>query len=98
MLLLCGGNIDLMILSSLIQQGLARSDRLVRIAVEIPDLPGALAEICGLIGALDSNIVDLQHQRAFAASSVRATEVTFLLQMRGAEQVDLVLARLGEHG
>lgn len=98
MLLLCGGNIDLMILSSLIQRGLARSDRLVRIAVEIPDLPGALAEICGLIGALDSNIVDLQHQRAFAASSVRATEVTFLLQMRGAEQVDLVLARLSEHG
>ena len=98
MLLLCGGNIDLMILSSLIQRGLARSDRLVRIAVEIPDLPGALAEICGLIGALDSNIVDLQHQRAFATSSVRATEVTFLLQMRGAEQVDLVLARLAEHG
>ena len=98
MLLLCGGNIDLMILSSLIQRGLARSDRLVRIAVEIPDLPGALAEICGLIGSLDSNIVDLQHQRAFATSSVRATEVTFLLQMRGAEQVDLVLARLSEHG
>ncbi|MEE4302071.1 MAG: threonine ammonia-lyase [Pseudomonadales bacterium] len=95
---LCGGNIDLMILSSVIQRGLARSGRLVRIAVEIPDVPGALGEICRLIGELDSNIVDLSHQRAFSGSSVRATEVTFLLQMRGAEQIDTVLARLGEEG
>jgi threonine dehydratase len=95
---LCGGNIDLMILSSVIQRGLARSARLVRIAVEIPDLPGALGEICRLIGELDSNIVDLSHQRAFSGSSVRATEVTFLLQMRGAEQSEQVLARLAEDG
>ena len=94
----CGGNIDLMILSSVIQRGLARSHRLVRLAVEIPDLPGALGEICRLIGELDSNIVEVAHHRAFAGSSVRVTEVEFLLQMRGEEQADEVLARLAAEG
>ena len=94
----CGGNIDLMILSSVIQRGLARSHRLVRLAVEIPDLPGALGEICRLIGELDSNIVEVAHHRAFAGSSVRVTEVEFVLQMRGEEQADEVLARLAAEG
>lgn len=94
----CGGNIDLMILSSVIQRGLVRSHKLVRIRVEIPDLPGALGEICRVIGELDSNIVDLHHQRAFAGSSVRATGVEFLLQMRGEEQIDMVLERLSADG
>lgn len=94
----CGGNIDLMILSSVIQRGLVRSHRLVRLRVEIPDLPGALGEICRLIGELDSNIIDLQHQRAFAGSSVRATGVDFVLQMRGEEQIDKVLERLASEG
>jgi threonine dehydratase len=94
----CGGNIDLMILSSVIQRGLVRSHRLVRIRVEIPDVPGALGEICRLIGELDSNIIDLQHQRAFAGSSVRATGVDFVLQMRGEEQIDQALGRLSREG
>ena len=94
----CGGNIDLMILTSLIQRGLARSGRLVRIAVEIPDVPGALGEICRIIGELDSNIIDLQHQRAFEGTTVRTTGVTFLLQMRGAEAIDPVLLRLADEG
>ncbi|MEE4361531.1 MAG: threonine ammonia-lyase [Pseudomonadales bacterium] len=94
----CGGNIDLMILSSVIQRGLVRGHRLVRIEVEIPDEPGALGEICRLIGELDSNIVDLQHQRAFAGSSVRATGVIFTLQLRGEEQMDTVVEVLTRQG
>ena len=94
----CGGNIDLMILSSVIQRGLVRSHRLVRIRVEIPDVPGALGEICRLIGELDSNIIDLQHQRAFSGSSVRAAGVDFVLQMRGEEQIDQALGRLSREG
>ncbi|MEE4382165.1 MAG: threonine ammonia-lyase [Pseudomonadales bacterium] len=95
---LCGGNIDLMILSSVIQRGLVRDHRLVRIAVEIPDVPGALGEICRLLGELDSNILDLQHQRAFAGSSVRATGVVFTLQLRGEEQIENVLEVLSGQG
>lgn len=98
MLLVCGGNLDLMVMSSVILRGLARSHRLVRIRTEIPDLPGALGDVCKLLGELDSNIIDIQHQRAFGGSSVRATGVDLLLQMRGAEQIEHVLASLTRRG
>ncbi len=98
MLLLCGGNLDLMVLSSLILRGLVRSHRLVRVRVEVPDLPGSLGEVCQLLGELDSNIIDIQHQRAFSGSSVRATGVDFVLQMRGAEQIEQVLDTLARRG
>ena len=97
-LVLSGGNIDMMILSSVLQRGLVRSRRLVRISVEIPDLPGALGELTQRLGALDSNIVDIVHQRAFGTSSVRATVVELVLQMRGEEQVEAVLGGLREAG
>ncbi|MYE12847.1 MAG: threonine ammonia-lyase [Gammaproteobacteria bacterium] len=97
-LVLSGGNIDMMILSSVLQRGLVRSRRLVRIAVEIPDLPGALGELTQRLGALDSNIVDIVHQRAFGASTVRATLVELVLQMRGEEQVGAVVGALREAG
>ncbi len=95
---LSGGNIDMMMLSSVVQRGLVRSRRLVRLSVEIPDVPGALSELTRVLGALDSNIVDIAHQRAFGGSSVRATRVDLVLQMRGEEQVDEVVQELQARG
>ena len=91
---LCGGNIDMMILSSLLQRGLVRSHRLVRIRVEIEDVPGALGKLTQLLGELDSNIIDIAHQRTFGGSSVRAAVVDLTLQMRGEEQEDKVVSAL----
>lgn len=97
-IVLSGGNIDMMILSSVLQRGLVRSHRLVRMQVEIPDTPGALADLTRLLGELDSNIMDIQHHRAFGGSSVRATLVEVVLQLRGEEQQDTVQQALTEHG
>lgn len=97
-LVLTGGNIDMMILSSVLQRGLVRTKRLVRLAVETPDVPGSLARLTGILGDLDSNIVDVVHQRAFGTSSVRATRIEFVLQMRGEEQSDVVIRTLREAG
>ena len=97
-LVLSGGNLDMMILASILQRGMVRSGRLVRLQVEIPDVPGALAELTRLLGEFDSNIMDIVHQRTFGGSSVRATLVELSLQMRGEEQVDQVLAGLRERG
>ena len=95
---LSGGNIDMMILSSVLQRGLVRSRRLVRLAVEISDVPGSLAAVTAILGEHDSNIVDIVHQRAFRASSARATVVELVLQMRGEEQVDEVIEALRHRG
>ena len=97
-LVLSGGNIDMMMLSSVLQRGLVRSRRLVRLSVEIPDVPGALADLTDLLGKLDSNIVDIVHQRAFGGSSVRATLVELVLQMRGEEQVEQVMSAIRDAG
>ena len=97
-LVLSGGNVDMMVLSSVLQRGLVRSHRLARLDVEIPDVPGALAQLTDVLGRLDSNIVDIVHQRAFGGSSVRATIVELVLQMRGEEQVEQVLTALRQRG
>ena len=93
-----GGNIDMMLLSSVLQRGLVRSKRLVRLAVEVPDVPGSMAALTRLLSDLDSNIVDIVHQRSFDASSAKATVIQFVLQMRGEEQAEAVVASLRQAG
>ncbi|MFU8815142.1 MAG: threonine ammonia-lyase [Pseudomonadales bacterium] len=97
-LVLSGGNIDMMMLSSVLQRGLVRTRRLVRLKVELPDVPGALAGVTQVLAERDSNIVEIEHQRAFAGSSVRSTVVELVLQMRGEEQIDQVLTALSSEG
>ncbi|MEM9626297.1 MAG: threonine ammonia-lyase [Pseudomonadota bacterium] len=97
-LILSGGNIDMMIMSSILQRGMARTRRLIRLGVEIRDVPGALSELTQVLGELDSNIVDIVHQRAFGGSSVRSTLVDLVLQMRGEEQIGRVVAALSAKG
>ena len=97
-LILSGGNIDMMILASILQRGMVRSGRFVRLKVEIPDVPGALGELTRLLGEFDSNIIDIAQERTFGGSSVRATLVELSLQMRGEEQVDEVLDGLISRG
>jgi threonine dehydratase len=94
---LCGGNIDMMILSSLLQRGLVRSHRLVRLRVEIETFPRA-RPFDATLGELDSNIIDIAHQRTFGGSSVRAAVVDLTLQMRGEEQEDQVVKALKDRG
>ena len=93
-----GGNVDLIDLSSVIQRHLVRSARLVRMRIELPDVPGALAEVARVLGEMDSNIIEINHNRDFAASSVRSVVVEFVLQMRGEEQADQVLTGLRVRG
>ncbi len=96
--ILCGGNIDMMTLSSVLQRGMVRSHRLVRLEVEVPDVPGALGQVTQLIGELDSNIMEITHQRAFGASSARAAIVDMVLQLRGEEEAEHVLDALRARG
>ncbi|HEY3831075.1 MAG TPA: threonine ammonia-lyase [Acidimicrobiia bacterium] len=58
-----GANIDPRVLSSVLLRSLARNGRLVRLRMEVPDRPGALANVASLIGAAGGNIVDVDHHR-----------------------------------
>ncbi len=93
-LVLCGGNIDLMILSSIIQRGLARNGQLVRLRVETRDVPGELARVTEIIGANAGNIVEVHHQRAFSTRPLQTAMVDFILQTRGLDHLGEIVSAL----
>jgi threonine dehydratase len=97
-LILSGGNIDLLTLSSIIQRGLVRSGRLVRLCVGIPDVPGALAKVTAMLGDANANIVDINHQRAFTQLSLRLAQVQFVLQTLGEDHVSQIMEALSQEG
>ena len=90
-LILSGGNIDMLTLSSIIQRGLVQSCRLVRLRVGIPDVPGALSEVTRLLGENNANIVDIRHQRAFTNLSLRFADVEFVIQALGKKHIGHIL-------
>src|SRR5262249_61179408 len=74
-IVLTGGNIDARLLASLLMRGLVRGGRLVRLRAELPDLPGVLSRVAGVIGGLGGNIVEGHHQRLFHDTSVKRAEL-----------------------
>lgn len=88
-----GGNIDARILSNVLLRDLLRDGRLLRLHLQIPDRPGVLADIAGKIGSSGGNIIEVSHQRLFAASSVQAAELELLVEARdSAHAADIVQA------
>ncbi len=65
-LVLCGGNIDPLLLAAIIERGMVRAGRLARIRVGARDTPGVLARITALVAEAGANIDEVHHQRAFS--------------------------------
>ena len=97
-LILSGGNIDLMILSSIIQRGLVRSGRMARLLIEVRDVPGALADLTRLLGEWKANIVEVHHQRAFTSLPLQSAEVEIILQARGLPHLREIISHLYKAG
>lgn len=93
-LVLSGGNIDVNIVSRVIERGLVKDGRLVRLAVLLVDRPGALARLCAVVAAQRANILEIGHNRAFTAARIGETEVVLTLETSGREQIDAVVAAL----
>ena len=97
-LVLCGGNIDPLMLAEIIQRGMVRSGRLARVKVELRDLPGALARITSVIADANANIEEVHHQRAFTNLPVQTAEVEFVLKTRNYAHVEEIVQKLSEVG
>ena len=93
-LVLCGGNIDPLLLASIIERGMVRAGRLARIRVGARDAPGVLAQITAIVAEAGANIDEVHHQRAFSTLSVQTVEVELVLQTRNPAHVQDVVARL----
>jgi threonine dehydratase len=93
-LVLSGGNIDVTMLSRIIQRGLVKDGRLVRLAVMLVDRPGALARLTALIAESRANILHIEHDRAFSRAGIGESEVELTLETSGREQIEEIKTRL----
>ena len=93
-LVLCGGNIDPLLLASIIERGMVRAGRLARIRVGARDAPGVLAHITAIVAEAGANIDEVHHQRAFSSLSVQTVEVELVLQTRNPAHVQQLVERL----
>lgn len=97
-LVLCGGNIDPLVLAEIIERGMARSGRLARIAVEVRDAPGGLAAVANRLADLGANIDEIHHQRTFSTLPVQSVEVEFVVRTRSSEHIREIVVALSAAG
>jgi threonine dehydratase len=97
-LVLCGGNIDPLLLASIIERGMVRAGRLARIVVSARDVPGNLARITAIVAEAGANIDEVHHQRAFTLLAAQNVAIELVLQTRGREHVQQVIDALQASG
>lgn len=97
-LVLSGGNLDVNMLSVIIQRGLVRSGRLVRLRVLLRDKPGTLLELSGALAKARANILEITHHRTFTEAALGEAEVDLDLETEGSAHVELIMQVLAEHG
>ena len=94
-LVLSGGNIDVTMVSRIIERGLVKDGRLVRLGVILRDQPGALARVTALIAETRANILHIEHDRAFSRhAAIGETEVELTLETSGRDHIETLTARL----
>jgi threonine dehydratase len=96
--MVCGGNIDVTLLSRIIERGLVQDGRLIRLRIHLLDKPGALADLTRLIASYRANIVDTLHNRAYYGVNLGDTVIDITMETRGREQVEELLAALTDEG
>jgi threonine dehydratase len=93
-IVITGGNIDARLLASVLMRGLVREGCLVRLRAELPDVPGALSRLSGVVGGQGGNIVEVHHQRLFQDASVKRAELDVVIETQNRRHVASIVAAL----
>jgi threonine dehydratase len=96
--LVCGGNIDVTLLSKIIERGLVKDGRWIRIRIHLTDRPGSLHNLTRIIADQRANIVQTAYDRAYYGVSLGDTVIDFTLETRGAAHIREIAAALTEAG
>lgn len=92
--LVCGGNIDVTLLSRIIERGLVKDGRLVRLRVHLTDYPGALHRLTGILAEHRTNIVETAYDRAYHGVNLGDTAIDITMETRGPAHIAELLAAL----
>jgi threonine dehydratase len=96
-LVVSGGNIDVNLISRIIDRGLIRAGRRLRINVLLSDRPGSLARLTDLIARQGANILQAIHDRSEPSTTIDQTDVALTLETRGPEHSQAVIRAIREH-
>ena len=96
--LVCGGNIDVSLLSRIMERGLVKDGRLVRLRVHLPDYPGALHRLTGILAQHRANIVETSYDRAYYGVNLGDTAIDITMETRGPDHIVELLSALSASG
>jgi threonine dehydratase len=96
--LVCGGNIDVTLLSRIIERGLVKDGRLVRLRVHLPDYPGALHQLTGILADHRANIVETAYDRAYHGVNLGDTAIDITMETRGPDHIAELIGALTAAG
>jgi threonine dehydratase len=96
--LVCGGNIDVTLLARIMERGLVKDGRLVRLRVHLPDYPGALNKLTGILAQHRANIVETSYDRAYYGVNLGETAIDITMETRGPEHIAELLSALSAGG
>ncbi len=97
-LVLCGGNIDPRLLSTVMVRELERESRITSFRLAIPDRPGILGHVATLFGDLGANILEVDHRRLFLDVPAKGAKLDVTVELRGRAHSDEIFARLQQEG
>ena len=96
--LVSGGNIDVNFLSRIIERGLVKDGRLVRLQFRIPDHPGSLVSVMSIVASQQANVVNIIHDRSHYGASLNQAALDVTLETRGPDHIEEIVAALAEAG
>ena len=96
--LVSGGNIDVTLLSRIIERGLVKDGRLMRIRIHLPDHPGALVRLSTVIAEKKANIIETSYNRSYYGVVLGDTAIDITMETRGPEHIVEIVAALDANG
>ena len=96
--ILSGGNMDVITMSSVVQQGLVMRDRIFTVSVLLPDKPGELTRVSGVIAGQSGNVIKLEHNQFVSINRNAAVELRITLEAYGTEHKNQIIEALNENG
>ena len=94
----CGGNIDTRLLSSILMRDLARGRRLARLRITLMDVPGQLERVSRAIGQAGGNVIDVSYHKTFNDLPAKQTHLDISVEAMGADHMDAVILALQADG
>ena len=96
--ILSGGNMDVITMSSVVQQGLIFRDRIFTVSVLLPDKPGELCKVAGVVAGVNGNVIKLEHNQFVSTNRSAAVELRITLEAFGTEHKEQIIGELEKKG